>query len=175
MPACVLRKGSARERLREGRGSEIHTRACIRLSLHRDEMGPSFSAHSLLAGPLCSKSKSREEHSRRRMAQKTRDQLVGVIDPGRAPCGCRWILLPPWPLWIRGLMPWGNTASTVECTEPPTPPRHLFSISEDGPILSTPGKQFLRNCSRRGGAPGNLPEASSTYADWPPLLRQTQQ
>lgn len=69
----------------------------------------------------------------------------------------------------------GNTASTVECTEPPTPPRHLFSISEDGPVLSTPGKQFLRNCSRRGGAPGNLPEASSTYADRPPLLRQTQQ
>ena len=141
-------------------------------------MGPSFSEHSLLAGPLCSKSKSREEQSRRRMAQKTRNQLVGEGWESETQDGPVWVQMDPAaPLATLDKRPdalW-NTAPTVECTQPPTPPRHLFSISEDGPILSTPGKQFLRNCSRRGGAPGNLPEASSTCADWPPLLRQTQQ
>lgn len=69
----------------------------------------------------------------------------------------------------------GHSVSIVKGTAPPAPPHHLFSISVDGPILSKARKQFVRKCSGRGGAPGNLPEACSTSADGLPSLRQAHQ
>lgn len=61
-----------------------------------------------------------------------------------------------------------GTVSIVEGAEPPALPRHLFSISVDGPILSTP-RAVAAKPARRGGAPGNLPETFSTCVNWPPL------
>lgn len=47
-----------------------------------------------------------------------------------------------------------NTVSTVEGAEPPGPPYHLFFISVDGSILSTP-RMVPEKPARRGGAPRN--------------------
>lgn len=103
------------------------------LSHHRDQMEPSSSAHSFLAGTLYSKSKSRESQSRRRMAQKTRNQSM-------EPLGVQMGPTAPLATLDKGPNALGNTVSTVEGMGPSTPTCHLFSISGNGPVLSIPQK-----------------------------------
>lgn len=159
---------------REGRGQGSHKGLHLAYSL-RGGAGPSFSrmhaAQTLLTGLPYSKRKTGENQNRRSLAREpgiSQGEKRGSQSPGMGLWGTKGSCSP---LGHSEQEPnaWGSPCPSGGRRATTALPSVL--CSGDDPVLSTP-ERFLRNL-REGGAPGNLPEASSTCAHWPPPKTDT--
>lgn len=151
----------------QGRAENHSSHKSLRwLSLHREELWPSFSrvntAHALQQSSLFQEGEQAGT-VQERSGSGTRNQSVGEGWESESQDRHVWVQMDPVaPLATLDKRPDDkrppvikrNTVSTVEGAEPPGPPYHLFFISVDGSILSTP-RMVPEKPARRGGAPGN--------------------